>query len=115
MRTRDVGVGVGASLLMACASGSDRDARYPRGVHPASYEPRPEGCPVTVFEQAPTMRTENIGAVSATCTLDTSDADCLRELTDQACKLGADVLWGVGAVRATGSKKRLSGRAAHTR
>lgn len=68
-----------------------------------------------VFSEAPTVRTSNIGTVSTTCDESMSDEDCLRGLQDEACKIGADVVWGV-ADKPTpkGSKKTLSGRAAHT-
>ncbi len=68
-----------------------------------------------IFREAPTIQTDNIGAVSAICGNDVSDDDCLRELKDQACKLGGDVLWGVPpAPTMQAGKKKLSGRAAHT-
>ena len=64
----------------------------------------------------PTVPSENLGSVTATCGEDVKDEDCLVTLKDQACKLGADIVWGVddAPVLAAG-KKRLAGRAAHTR
>ena len=77
--------------------------------------PRLRGCDVRVFTDAPPMRTENIGPVAASCTEnDTRDA-CLRELEDQVCFLGGDVLWQVEGPALHGDKQRLSGRAAHTK
>lgn len=62
------------------------------------------------------MPTENIGPVSATCGADTKDDDCLRTLKDETCKLGGDVVWGVeDAPSMSLGKKKLSGRAAHTK
>ena len=81
----------------------------------ASYGPRAKGCDVEVRTDAPVTPTENIGTVSATCGEDTSDADCTRQLQDEACRLGADVVWGVGAPIVRGSKKTMSGRAVHTK
>jgi len=81
---------------------------------PSKYPAREPGCEVRVFPEAPTYSTENIGTVQASCEETISDADCLRTLQDQACKLGADTVWGVDD-RPTmkGGRKRLSGRAAH--
>ena len=81
----------------------------------ANFGPRAKGCDVEVRADAPVVPVENIGPVSATCGEDTSDAECTRQLQDEACRLGADVVWGVGAPVARGSKKTMSGRAAHAR
>jgi hypothetical protein len=80
---------------------------------------RPRGCVVQVFIDAPPIATENIGAVIALCSPDDSRDTCLRELEDQVCKLGGNVLWQVEgptpADTPEGSKQRMRGRAAHTR
>ena len=81
---------------------------------PSQYPPRPEGCYITIFTTIPPMQTDNIGPVSATCAENVTDADCLRTLKDQACKLGADVIWGIDEGNKLG-KKYLSGRSAHTK
>jgi uncharacterized protein YbjQ (UPF0145 family) len=76
----------------------------------------PEGCPVQIFSDAPSMPTENIGTVRARCAGDVSQDDCIRELKDRACKLGANVVWGVSdAPRVVGDKNEWDGRAAHTK
>jgi hypothetical protein len=93
----------------ACAAcgGSSKSA--------TAYPERKPGCEVSIYRDAPTVQTDNIGTVTATCDGDLSDDDCLRELKDQACKLGGDVLWGVPASPTLAAgKKKLSGRAAHT-
>lgn len=96
-----------AVALVACGSPPKEPAKYP---------PRPEGCEIAVYEGTPPTATENIGSVSATCGDDISDADCERTLKDEACKLGADVVWGVPRQPTMElGKKRLSGRAAHTK
>lgn len=62
------------------------------------------------------MPTENIGAVRSRCASDVSHDDCVRELKDQACRLGADVIWGVSDTpRVVDEKNEWSGRAAHTK
>jgi hypothetical protein len=81
----------------------------------ANFGPRAKGCEVLVRADAPVEPTENIGPVSATCGEETSDDECTRALQDEACRLGADVVWGVGAPLVRGTKKTMSGRAAHTK
>ena len=76
---------------------------------------RERGCPVQVFDQAPPFPTENLGPVSAVCAEDDSRDVCLRELEDQVCRLGGDVLWQIEGPTADGNKQRASGRAAHTK
>jgi hypothetical protein len=94
-------------LTVAGCGSPEKDARFPA---------RPEGCDVQVFPEAPTMPTDNIGPVGATCGQDISNDDCLRTLKDQACKLGGDVVWGVADVPSQSQgKKKLAGRAAHTK
>lgn len=93
--------------VAACAAPPASETRYPA---------RAEGCDVAIFVEVPSMPTDNIGPVMASCDESISDADCLRTLKDQACKLGADVIWGVSDVPAKSTgKKRLSGRAAHAK
>ncbi len=79
------------------------------------WGPRPEGCDVHVYRDAPTTPAENIGPVDAVCALDVSDADCLRQLQDETCKLGGDLVWGVSDPVVKDARKHLSGRAAHTK
>jgi hypothetical protein len=80
------------------------------------YPPRPEGCAVQMFRDAPSVVSDNIGPVSATCGPDISDEDCLRTLKDQACKLGADIVWGASDTPTMVlGKKQFAGRAAHTK
>jgi hypothetical protein len=95
-------------LGAAACGGSGSDSRFPS---------RPDGCDVHVFQTAPPMQTENIGPVSSHCDdHDFTQADCLRTLKDQVCKLGGDVVWGVPAVPDdTDGQWRYKGRAAHTK
>jgi phage terminase large subunit-like protein len=95
-------------LVGASACGGDA----PRSRYPAL----PPNCPVTLYHGAPQGRTVNIGPVNAACDQDVADADCLRTLEDEVCKLGGDVVWGVDETpRLDFGKKKYSGRAAHTR
>jgi hypothetical protein len=97
---------VGLLLAVGCAA-AVVDPRHP---------PLPEGCPVQIFENTPPMPTDNLGTVRARCGLDISRDDCIRELKDQACRLGGDVVWGVElAPRVVDEKNEWSGRAAHTK
>jgi hypothetical protein len=93
--------------LAACGGPKAPDPRYPA---------RPEGCDVKIFHDSPSMPTDNIGPVMANCSLDVSDADCVRQLQDEACKLGGDVMWGVPDKPTRDEGKNLwFGRAAHTK
>jgi hypothetical protein len=80
---------------------------------------RERGCAVRVFGDAPPMATENVGTAIALCSPDDSKEVCLRELEDQACLLGGDVLWQIDgptpANTPEGDKLRMHGRAAHTK
>ncbi len=68
-----------------------------------------------MFNGTPDVPTTNIGPVRARCDLDVSEADCVRTLKDQVCKLGGDVVWGVEERRdEEHAKNLLGGRAAHT-
>ena len=94
--------------LSACGEPKAVDPRYPV---------RPEGCEVKIFHESPTMQTDNLGTVTATCGDDISDESCLRTLQNEACKLGADVVWGVPDKPEIdpAQKKHFSGRAAHVK
>ena len=102
-------LGLGALvLLMGVGCGGSKP--------PGKYGPRPEGCEITLFHDAPTVPTDNIGTVNAICGDDVKDADCMRTLKDEACKLGADVIWGVEDKPSMSyGKKKWDGRAAHTK
>ena len=97
-------------LIALCAVGCPSPAKETK------YPPRPEGCDVKLFTDIPPMQTDNIGPVSATCDESVTDAACLRTLEDEACKLGADVIWGVADMPSKmAGKKKVFGRSAHTK
>ena len=97
--------GAGAALL-ACGN-------PPK---PSHFPQRAIGCAVDIYEEAPPMPTENIGTVSASCRDDVSDDDCIRTFKDEACILGADVIWGASPKpKLELEHKKFSGRAAHTK
>jgi hypothetical protein len=94
--------------LVACGGGGGGNSKFPS---------RPAGCDVIVSQVTPTMKTENIGPVSSSCDdqSPTSKDDCLRELKDQVCKLGGDVVWGVDPEpEHVDGKWKYRGRAVHT-
>jgi hypothetical protein len=95
------------AFVSACGGAKAPDSRYPA---------RKEGCDVKLFHDAPTMSTDNIGPVMASCSPDVADGDCVRQLQDEACKLGGDVVWGVpDKPTMDGGKNLWFGRAAHTK
>ena len=98
------------SLVVAIVSGC---AGSPKS--PALFPPRPEGCEVHLFHESPDVPTTNIGPVRVRCGLDVADADCVRTLEDQVCKLGGDIVWGVSdRPQVEGDKNYWQGRAAHS-
>jgi hypothetical protein len=109
-RGGDVAWGLGDNALTATTIVAH--AAHTRRAAPATRE---RGCDVRVFADAPPIPTENIGEVTALCAADDSREACTRELQDQACLLGGDVLWQVEGPRPEGDKQRMRGRAAHTK
>jgi hypothetical protein len=97
-----------AAATVACGAsqGPHRDR--------AAHVERARGCAIQVFMSAPPLRTDNIGPVRASCDREDPDDVCLRELEDQACLLGGDVLWQIEGPAPAGDKKQFTGRAAHT-
>jgi hypothetical protein len=95
------------------SQGATMRAHAAHSAHRA-FDAKPVGCDVKVFADAPPMKTQNIGAASASCAEDATDDDCVRALQDEVCKLGGDVVWGVSPPRMKNGRKRVSGRAAHT-
>jgi hypothetical protein len=77
------------------------------------------GCPVQVYSGQVPFATENIGPVTALCAEDDAREVCLRELQDQVCLLGGDLVWQVDGPTPEGTqngiKQRMHGRAAHTK
>jgi hypothetical protein len=100
---------IGATTLVAHAAHTKR----------ATQGPRERGCAVQVFTDKPPGSTENIGPVSALCTTEDTRDTCLRELSDQVCLLGGDILWQVDGPTPedtqNGPRQRMHGRAAHTK
>jgi hypothetical protein len=79
----------------------------------AVERPRERECSVRAFADAPPMPTENVGTVTAFCAEDDSKDVCMRELEDQVCMLGGDVVWQLEGPTLVGNKQRMRGRAAH--
>jgi hypothetical protein len=87
--------------------------------HRALEGARARGCAVQVFDGTPPFAIENVGPVKADCSTDDSRETCVRELEDQACLLGGDVVWQIEGpspqATSEGPKQRMRGRAAHTK
>jgi hypothetical protein len=109
-RGGDVAWGLGDNALTAV-----RLVAHAAHTKRATKGPRERGCTVQVFADAPPMQTENMGPVTALCAQDDSKDVCLRELQDQVCLLGGDVLWQVDGPSVEGNKQRMHGRAAHAK
>lgn len=93
-------------MVLACGSTPNR---------PALPE-RPAGCTVALTYGSPVSDTTNLGVVTATCGEDIGEAACLRQLQDEVCKLGGDVVWGVSEKpERVGDKNKYTGRAAVTK
>jgi hypothetical protein len=102
------GGAIAVLLLVGCGGG----AKSP-------YPPQERGCHVTVFEGLPPFPTANVGNVVAWC-LETDSRDtCVRELQDQVCLLGGNVLSQIEGpspqATSDGTKLRMRGRAAHSK
>jgi hypothetical protein len=86
----------------------------------ATQGPRERGCAVQVFTDSPPgAPPENIGPVIALCSEDDSREVCMRELEDQVCLQGGDLLWQVDGPTVIGTengmRQRMRGRAAHSK
>ena len=96
--------------LAACGGGAPKtDARYPA---------RPEGCAVQLFRgKIKSIPYDDIGRVDAICGNDIGLEECLKELKNQTCKLGGDLVYDVPdePSKPSPDKVRFTGRVAHTR
>jgi len=81
---------VAAALAASCATGPTRAVRP---------DALPAGCPVEVLREGPTRPVQGVGDVTARCTGDAMGdvPGCTRALQDQACALGATLVWGVSS------------------
>ena len=96
-------------VIGACGGGAKTDPRYP---------PRPAGCDVKVFRgKVAGITYDDIGHVDAICGTDLGPEECLKELRDQACKLGGDIVYDVPDEpnKPSPDKIKYTGRVAHTR
>lgn len=97
-------VWISSTAVISCASSPPPPSKYP---------PRQPGCEIQIFADSPSYQTDNIGPVQARCDESISDDECVRTLKDEACKLGADTIWGVNEPTKEAGKKKYFGRAAH--
>ncbi len=93
----------------ACNSGPKTDPRYP---------PQPPGCDVKLFRgKVVSLTYDDIGRVVSICGIDISPESCLKELKNQTCKLGGDIVYDVPEepLKPSPDKIKFTGRVAHTR
>lgn len=109
-RGGDVAWGLGDNVLT-----SPHPVAHAAHTRRVTQGPHERGCAVQVFSDAPTIHTENIGPVEAVCDQNDTEEVCLRELQDQVCLQGGDVLWQVEGPMPSGNRQRMRGRAAHSR
>jgi hypothetical protein len=96
-------------LLASCGGAAKTDSRYPA---------RPEGCEVKIFHgKVAGITYDDIGRVDAICGNDLGTEECLKELKNQTCKLGGDIVYDVPdePQKPSPDKMRYTGRVAHTR
>ena len=98
-----------ATLAFSCAAPPKADPRYP---------PREPGCAVQIFKMGlpDAVKADELGRVEVTCSDLIAPSDCLRELQDQSCKLGGDIVYAVPEepFKPASDKVRYTGHAAHT-
>ncbi len=90
MNLRAVALSAAAALALSCAASPARPAR-PDGL--------PAGCPIEALPDRPARPVDALGGVTVRCTGDAMNdlPACTRALHDQACALGATLVWGVGS------------------
>jgi hypothetical protein len=96
-------------LLAGCGGKPKTESRYPA---------RPEGCDVKMFHgKIAGIRYDDIGRVDALCGTDIPVSECLKELRNQTCKLGGDLVYDVPdePLKPSPDKILFVGRVAHTR
>ncbi len=96
-------------LALASCGGPKTDPRYP---------PQPPGCAVQLFHgKIKSIAYDNIGGVDAICGNDIGLEECVKELKNQTCKLGGDLVYDVPdePEKPSPDKIRLTGHVAHTR
>ncbi|HKQ69583.1 MAG TPA: hypothetical protein VJT73_09600 [Polyangiaceae bacterium] len=95
--------------IAACGGAAPESARYP---------PRPAGCDVKLFRgKVSGLSYDDIGHADAICSSDVGVEECTKELFNQACKLGGDIVYDVPSEpdKPSPDKIRVIGRVAHTR
>lgn len=74
--------------VLACASGASTPSRYPH---------RPPGCELAVFHTpVPGVALwDDLGVAEAACHISTPEAECMRALKAEACRMGGDIIYNV--------------------
>lgn len=98
---------LGLLLLTACGMSRISTRVRPSG---ASAPARPRGCPITELPAAPAGATE-LGWLSVNCGQSVPTAECRQALLDEACALGAEVVWNVAEISKVQGREKWSARA----
>ena len=106
-----------AAMLSACGGGSTTASSGRTRTAAPTPPPRPNGCPIEIVrEGVPSRPTHLVGHVVARCTGDAAQDEtrCTRNLQDQACRLGGEVIWDVrSAPMADGEGREMRAEAAY--
>jgi hypothetical protein len=83
--------------LVTTACGSPQRGSGTGGSAANRAAARPAGCEIEVVREGVPARPTNLqGEAVARCTHDAAnEAQCMRQLQDEACRLGAVVIWNV--------------------
>jgi hypothetical protein len=76
------------------------------------YYPRDRSCVVKTLPTAPQGAVDDLGIVTVDCWTG-DDEGCQKQLLDEVCRRGGDIVWGLGATAPSTSK--LAAHVARTR
>ncbi len=77
---------IAAWLIVACATGSRLEAKYP---------PRKPGCALSIYhtDLPQTQDWDDLGKIEVICHIDDTDKTCFNRLRAEACRMGGDIIY----------------------